>query len=224
MRDGIDRAAARATAQRPGEQLRDGWDAAGLREIAALLRSATPDFLSAVWSNANTAAVDLERLVEYRGKNLHAVGPPTGQIGEQEIAAIVLRLRVGFEAARRELLGDTGQWWPYVASVQSNVEAYRFERSTGGARSCNAELVEGDLVTLDVTGVNPNGPQSELRYRLLGGPLADTGWQESGSFSFVAPLVQQFGMNLYTAAGAPFQHELSGLEHVSIMGKVRPQR
>lgn len=183
--------AALARRKRPDETLKDDFDAAGVPELKALLLGDGSRIVDQVWGNKDAARVDLDRLKAYRDKNLHAVGPPSGQVADDEIAAILTRLRVRLEAYRRGLLDSGGDWWPYVESVTSNVEQFCFERA--GKQASKALLTEGDLVLLDVVGVNPNGRDDALLYRLMidaaagGGPHTITEWQRSRSFSFEVP-------------------------------------
>jgi hypothetical protein len=89
--DSVARAAALAHAQRPSEVLQDDWEAVGLAEIGALLRSWWTKIggsLTPLWAKAVEADVDLERLLSQRA----------------EVAAIITRLRIGFEQVRRNLL------------------------------------------------------------------------------------------------------------------------
>ena len=132
MRQGVERAAETARKQRPNETLRDDWDAVGLGEIAAMLRSIWQnlgDALTNVWQNLDEATVDLSRLVAYRGKNLHAVGPPEGQIKDDEVAAMILRPRICFEGLRRSLDHDDGEWWPYIEAIHSNIREFQSPKS-----------------------------------------------------------------------------------------------
>jgi hypothetical protein len=223
QQSGIEKASQVARRKRPGEPLRDGWDAAGLSDIAGILRSAWPSAMSHVWPDSSSAAVDLDRLVAYRDKNLHAIGPPSGQIGDQEVSAMVQRLRVGFESARRDLLDDTGEWWPYIAAVHSNIPEFRFERSSSGPLVRAATLTEGDLVTFDAIGIHPLADPSRLRYRLLSPnvpELRTPTWVADGSFSFSVPHSPSVQLNLYVADGQPM--DLLGTEWVHFRIKVRP--
>jgi hypothetical protein len=117
---------------RPNEVLRDDWEAVGLGEMEAALRSqeSTPQAVLDVWDNREAIGVDLQRLAAYRGKNLHAVGPPSGQVGDSEMAAVILRLRIGFERVRRDLADTAGDWWPYIAAMSSNIPLLCFERTS----------------------------------------------------------------------------------------------
>lgn len=189
-RKGIERSANIARTQRPDETLGDDWDAVGIREIDATLRSIWQRLngaLTTVWPDQNAATVDLDRLRAYRGKNLHAVGPPDGQIRDEEMGAMVLRLRIGFEGLRRHLANDEGEWWPYIEAVHSNIPEFCLDRTTG--LMGNAVLSEGDLVRFEIVGVHPQGPQDRLRYRLTarGGHIPDSGWVERSEFHVSVP-------------------------------------
>jgi hypothetical protein len=220
----IKRAGERASERRPNEELRDAFDAAGLAEIAGLIRSDQLSATKAIWPDKTAASVDLEPLISYRDKNLHAVGPPSGQITEDEIRAVLLRLRIGFEAIRRKLLAETNTWWPYIAAVHSNVPEYCFERSAGGRMTLSAVLVEGDLVTLDVVGVHPSAAAERLRYRVGFGGTAgrvrppDVDWQASASFSFVVPRIVELSASVVVADA----EDLGNGEYIALTAKVRP--
>jgi hypothetical protein len=190
-RDGVDRAAETARSQRPNENLRDPWEAVGIGEIGATLRSTWDHLggaLADVWKDAAEAKVDLDRLRAYRGKNLHAVGSPEGKIRADEAAAIVLRLRVGFEGVRRQLAGDQGEWWPYIEAVHSNIAEFCYDRSRGPATRPEAKLVEGDTVQLDVVAVHPTAPQERLRYK-FGGRMntISADWTTDTQFALIVP-------------------------------------
>lgn len=133
VRQAVEQTAEIARKQRPNETLRDDWAAVGIGEIAATLRSTWPTLngaLAGVWLSPDEATVDLSRLVAYRGKNLHAVGPPQGQIKDEEVAAMILRLRIGFEGLRRSLAHDDGKWWPYIEAIHSNIPEFCFDQTT----------------------------------------------------------------------------------------------
>jgi hypothetical protein len=171
-RGGVERAAEIARKQRSRETLRDDWDAVGIGEIAAVLRSTWQNLngaLADVWSNLDEASVDLTRLSAYRGKNLHAVGPPEGQIKDEEVAAMILRLRIGFEGLRRLLAHEDNQWWPYIEAIHSNIPEFCFDRTTSHSLVEPVLLCEGDLVRFEIVGVHPQGPQDRLRYQIKGG-------------------------------------------------------
>ena len=189
MQEAIERSQELAEKKRPDEALRDGWDSVGLGEIAALVRSENwPAALSDIWADREEAMVDLRRLTEYRDRNLHAVGAPVGQFSNAEAAEIIQRLRVRFEAARRNLQDDAGDWWPYIEAVHSNIPGFCFTRSAGLPHE-ETVLNEGDRVVLDVVGVNPLGSNDRLRYGALGEGLAGlpTTWSESGHIEFDVP-------------------------------------
>ena len=62
--------------------------------------------------------------------------------------------------------------------------------SSSNWKDGTAILNEGDLVTLEVVGVNPNGPDEDLRFdcRFLGGGVQEgSAWDESKTFSFEVP-------------------------------------
>ncbi len=222
----VERAGAVAKAKRPAEVLRDDWDAVGLDEMAAVLRSKWPPTMAQVWVDDEAARVDLKRLSKFRGKALHAVGGPSGQISDDEIGAVIRRVRVNLEAVRRSLLDDTGEWWPYIASVHSNIPEFCYERSSS-ARVCFALLIEGDLVTLDAVGVDPKGNDSALLYRMLAPSIPEIGygsWGPTPSFSFSVPGVPKSHGALYVA-----DHEINDLgpfteRAVSFSFTVRPLR
>lgn len=90
-----------------------------------------------------------------------------------------------------------------------------------------AVLTEGDLVTIDAVGVNPNGPDSELLYRLQAPTVPEIGvgkWGESASFLFSVPLMQNVGVIL-TVADHPIEgSELIMMENLIFSIKVRPLR
>lgn len=172
VRQAVEQTAEIARKQRPNETLRDDWAAVGIGEIAATLRSTWPTLngaLAGVWLSPDEATVDLSRLVAYRGKNLHAVGPPQGQIKDEEVAAMILRLRIGFEGLRRSLAHDDGKWWPYIEAIHSNIPEFCFDRTTPPTLREPIVLSEGDLVRFEVVGVHPQAPQDRLRYQLTGG-------------------------------------------------------
>lgn len=213
-----------ARTQRPDEALRDDFDAAGLQALAKILRGRLgPRVISAVWdSDADAAQVDFDRLHAYRGKGLHLVGPPTGQIADAEAAAIIKRLRVRLEDYRRDLVDEAGDWWPYIESATSNVDGFCFVRP-GVPRPVT--LNEGDLVTIDVVGVNPVGLDEVLQFRIAfggtaGGPRPpDSGWRPEGSFSFEVPRVRQLTASVFVGVGDDGQGEYAAF-HI----EVRPRR
>src|SRR5664280_3209644 len=208
VRPGVERAAETARKQRPKESLRDDWAAVGIGEIAATLRSTWPTLngaLAGVWSSLDEMDVDLSRLAAYRGKNLHAVGPPQGQIKDEEVAAMILRLRIGFEGLRRSLAQDDGEWWPYIEAIHSNVPEFCFDRTTPPTLRDTIVLSEGDLVRFEVVGVHPQGPQDRLRYQLTGGyPMSEafpgcSGWVGHSEFRVSVPKKRKVDFFLYVA-------------------------
>lgn len=91
-REGIAKAAELAHRQRPDEKLRDDWDAAGVNEIAAALRTVWDDLggaMGGVWKTLTHAIVDLDRLSEFRGKELHQVGEPPGPGTIEEMSGVI---------------------------------------------------------------------------------------------------------------------------------------
>lgn len=129
--DGVARAAALAHAQRPSEVLQDDWDAVGLAEIGALLRSWWPKLggsLTPLWAKAVEADVDLERLLKYRGKSLHAVGQVNFESQRAEVAAVITRLRIGLEQVRRNLIPGELDWLPYLERIESPIEGLCWTR------------------------------------------------------------------------------------------------
>jgi hypothetical protein len=206
VRKGVERAAETAHKQRPDETLGDDWDAVGIGEIAATLRSTWQNLngaLADVWLNLDEATVDLTRLSAHRGKNLHAVGPPEGQIKDEEVAAMIydLRLRIGFERLRRSLAHDDGEWWPYIEAIHSNIPEFCFDRTTPSHWQ-QVVLFEGDLVRFEIVGVHPQGPQDRLRYRLTGGypvveAFPDSGWVEHSEFRVSLPKKRDVHFFLY---------------------------
>lgn len=155
-RDKIASEAERARRSRPDEHLADDWQAAGLDEILTVLVSRWPDLSSqfaAVWPSDTHMRTDIERLKAYRGKGLHAVGAPPNPAEHQELEAMILRLRIAFEAVRRIGAPLPDQWWPYIERIDSNVDW-----------STKPTLYHGDVVTITVTAVNPRGGQEDLRY------------------------------------------------------------
>jgi hypothetical protein len=191
VREGVRKAAETALVHRPGEVLRDDWDAAGLSELAAAIRSNWTDLgplLTSAWASPDECEVDLRRLRAYRGKKLHEVGRPQLQIREDEMVGLVLRLRLSFEAVRRELASDQGEWWPYIEAISSNVDEFCVDRSNRHRGS--PTLNEGDLVTVEIAAVNPLGAQEDLRYRLLvmwNGGGHDSELRADPSFQVVVP-------------------------------------
>jgi hypothetical protein len=226
VRKGVERAAETAHIQRPDETLRDDWDAVGIGEIAATLRSTWQNLNNAVadvWPTLDEATVDLNRLSAYRGKNLHAVGPPEGQIKDEEIAAMILRLRIGFEGLRRSLAHDDDEWWPYIEAIHSNIPEFCFDRTTPPPLR-RTVLTEGDLVWFEIVGVHPQGRQDRLRYRLTGGyPFAEafpgSGWVEHSEFRVSVPKKRDVQLFLSVAD----VDDLDNVDMQSFQCRVRPR-
>lgn len=202
-----------ARKQRPAETLRDSWDAAGLSEIAALLRSewgALASRLEPAWTRKEEADVDLRRLLDYRGKSLHAVGITNPASQQAEVSGIVSRLRLAFEAIRRSLLPGNTNWIPYMEGIESPIPGLCWLRGHG--RPEPPILGEGDLVEIRLVGINPAGPQSDLRYRIevtgiaagaiilpppAGGPYP---YQDGNEFTFDVPRTRQILIGCYVSA------------------------
>jgi len=115
---------------------------------------------------------------------------------------MILRIRIGLEGMRRNLMSDEGEWWPYIEAIHSNISGFCVARN--GRRGGWATLTEGDLVTFDVIGVHPNGSQDSLTYRLMvagtGASAADdTGWIESSHFQVQVPRARSVFYHLYVA-------------------------
>ncbi|MGH3370988.1 MAG: hypothetical protein ACRDPR_13420 [Nocardioidaceae bacterium] len=113
-----------ARTKRPGEALRDDWDAVGFDEIAASVRSrwqALGASLAPAWKRVEEADVDLRRKLEYRGKALHAVGATKSAALQAETSAVIKRLRLAFEEIRRSLLPDDTDWLPYLERIESSI-------------------------------------------------------------------------------------------------------
>lgn len=213
--------AALARRKRPHEQLRDDWDAAGMPAIRALVAWKLPQALTSVWIDPRFALVDLERLTTTRDKRAHRVGPPIGEIEGSEAAAIVTRLRLGLEDVRRRLDDQQGDWWPYIASVHSNLEALCWERASGW-KGGNDVVTEGDLLTFDVVGVNPTGAEADLRYdyRLIqsGGAQQSIAWDERRSACLEVPLCKTilFKLSVGTA------YDIGNVDAIKRQLRVRP--
>lgn len=164
---------------------------------------AVEDELGGVWQHLDEARVDLGRLLAYRGKKLHAVGPPAGQIRDTEIGAVVLRLRVGFETLRRKVAHDAGEWWPYIEAVHSNIPEFCLSRSSGRIFG-SATLSAGDLVWFEIVGIHPQETQDRLRFRLnaagpVGGEIPDSGWLTENRFEVTVPLGRSVAFHLFVA-------------------------
>jgi hypothetical protein len=225
VREGIERAGNLARSQRPTEALRDDWDAVGLAEMAASLRSVWQQLdgaLDSLWPDPHAASVDLDRLIAYRGKNLHAVGPPGGQIRDDEIGAMILRLRVGFESVRRRLANEEGEWWPYVEAIHSNIPEFCWDRTSGPYIPSRPLLFEDDLVTFSVVGVHPNGPQERLRYRVYVGTSGwDSDWTADSTFSVSVPRWTNVTFSIAVADVDDLDLKRSGGQNFSC--RVRPK-
>lgn len=217
----IDKAHVRARRQRPTEALHDSWDAAGLSEISSLVRSqwnALGPRLSPAWTSREEATVDLQRLLDYRGKSLHAVGISNPASRRAEIAATITRLRLAFEAFRRSLLPEETNWIPYLEGIESPISGLCWSR--GNRQPEAPTLREGDLVEIRLLGINPAGPQGDLRYRIevtgivsgaivlpapAGGPYP---YQESNEFVFDVPRTRQIQINCaVSAVGDPDMYD-----------------
>ncbi len=99
---------------------------------------------------------------------------------------MILRLRLGFEAVRRELANADGEWWPYAEAIHSNVPEFNLRGAT--ERLASGDVIAGDLVIFDVVGVNPIGPQEDLRYKWQINPIpGDSGWLESNHIEVTVP-------------------------------------
>jgi len=79
-----------AKRKRPDERLDDDWEAAGMPAIRALLGWKLPNALTCVWPDRHYAEVDLSRLVRARDKRAHVVGPPLGEVVNNESGAAPL--------------------------------------------------------------------------------------------------------------------------------------
>jgi hypothetical protein len=221
VRQGAARAAATARAKRPGETLRDDWDAVGLSEMQSALRSVwndVHDALVAVWPDLSSASVDLARLVAYRDKNLHAVGPPGGQVADDETGAMILRLRIGFEGLRRKMANDAGEWWPYIEAVHSNIPEFCRSRATRFEAE-QPRLSEGDLIWIEVVGVHPTGAQGRLRYRFSDSRLSgdDSGWVESSKFEANVPRQRDIRYYLWVADVDDLANSDGWVVHASVV-------
>jgi hypothetical protein len=163
----IAKAGAMARTKRPGESLRDDWDAVGLDEIASLVRSRWQPLsasLAPAWHRVEEADVDIHRLLEYRGKALHAVGATNSATNQAETAAVITRLRLAFEEIRRSLLPDDQDWLPYLERIESPIPGLCWSRGERDPQP--PTLRQGDRVEFRLIGVNPAGDQGDLRYSL----------------------------------------------------------
>lgn len=219
----------RARRNRPDEKLRDDWEAVGIEDVRAVLRSSFPQALSTVWPDRAAADVDLARISAYRGKNLHAVGPPSSEMSDVEVGAMMHRLRVGLEAVRRRLLNEVGDWWPYIAAVHSNIPEFCWERSAGGAKQgpglLDAVLVEGDTVELTLVGEHPRAGRDRLRYRFLG---TDVGlgvareWSTTNTVRLTVPLIRELTVTGFVVDVDHTDGDAQQWEGVAFMMHVRP--
>lgn len=226
--EAIQRAGGKARRQRPHETLRDDWEAVGLDEMRSFLRSCWPDVMSTVWADAAAADVDLGRLSAYRGKNLHAVGPPSGGMSNAEVGGMIHRLRVGLEAVRRMLYDEEGEWWPYIAAVHSNIPELRWERSSGTTRTGTpmnrAFLNEGDLVEVSIIGEHPRGPRERLRYRFISLDMRDIDdeWSMDNELRFTVPCQREVVVSAYVADEDQTDSSPRSYESISFLVHVRP--
>lgn len=206
-------------AERNGWDLADPWDGVDIAEMAKVIRSTPPAGIDHVWKNEHVAAVDLDRLGEYRGRNFHLRGDrPSSQLGDQEAGAMIQRLRVTFEFGVERSIED-GPWWPYIESVTSTAPECSWSRSSG-LSGVMCKLSEGDVVTLDVHGVHPRGDHETLRYRFLHDPAAwhEAEWTADNSFRFTVPRKKK---GLVTVEITEAGHDQSFGE-LSIVIEVRP--
>ena len=229
----IDKAREVARRQRPDEALRDNWEAAGLSEIASLLRSRW-DMLAArlgpAWERREEATVDLQRLIEYRGKALHAVGITNPASQQAEMAGTITRLRLAFEAIRRSFLPDETNWIPYLEGIESPIAGLCWSRGNGHPDL--PTLHQGHLVEIRLLGVNPAGPQTDLRYRIevtgivggaivlpppTGGPYPS---QVSNEFVFEVPRTREILINCYVSAAG----DSDMYDGATVRALITPQR
>lgn len=212
-RTDIDRAGDMARKNRPDEVLRDNWDAVGLSEIRGVLKGRWEKLaprLAPAWARREAADVDLQRLLDYRGKSLHAVGITNASSLQAETSGIITRLRLAFEAIRRSFLPEATNWIPYLEAIESPIRGLCWSRDQG--QSEQPTLHEGDLVEVRLVGVNPAGAQSDLRYRIevtgiagggivlpppSGGPYPQ---QQSNEFAFEVPRTREITINGYVSA------------------------
>jgi hypothetical protein len=200
--DPVATTAVKARDQRPHEALADDWDAAGIAEISALVRSKWADIgaaLAPVWTKTSEAEVDLARLLTYRGRALHEVGQVNFAAQRAETAASITRLRLAFEAVRRSLLPTETNWMPYLERIESPILGLCWAR--GAASQQRPTLRQGDLVELRLIGVNPSGDQDDLRYDIeitgVTGPRPEVRCQAPNEFSFDAPRSKEFIVSCY---------------------------
>jgi hypothetical protein len=220
-KDALERSAGLAASQRPKESLRDNWDSAGVGEISGVVQSRwtyIAESLDEIWPSPAHAKIDLERLRKYRGGVLHDVGAPPGPWINEEMAGLITRLRVGFEALRRTKAGQDDEWWPYIETVHSNVPEFN-----GLTNPDITILNEGDLVSFDVRAVHPTDDQNRLRYRLTVTGASNTEndrpWQEKSTFELTARPGRQLGF-LLSVKDVSGDDEDAG--SVVFMARVRP--
>lgn len=223
--DAVNGAAGRAATQRPDERLDDAWEAAGLAEIRALLRSWWPRIgaqLSPVWNELAEMQVDLDRLLAYRGKSLHAVGPVNYENQRTEARAIITRLRIGFEEVRRQRLPDDLEWLPYLERIESPIEGLCWSRTTGSREWPTVR--QGDRIDIRLIGVNPAGDQDRLQYDIeITGVLGDKPAVERNGpneFFFDAPRSKQFIVGCYVRD----RDDPRMYDGQSVVARVVPQR
>ena len=63
--------------------------------------------------------MDLQRLLDYRSKALHAIGAANSATLQAETTAVITRLRLAFEPIRRTLLPLDLEWIPYLERIES---------------------------------------------------------------------------------------------------------
>jgi hypothetical protein len=224
-RDGVARAADIARRQRPDEVLVDDWAAAGLSEIRQVLQSnwdAVGQRLQPVWRSRAEAEVDLDRLLQHRGRALHEVGVINFSAQRDEMAAVVTRLRIGFEEVRRSLLPDETNWLPYLERIESPIAGLCWSR--GATSPDRPTLRQGDLVQLKLVGVNPSGPQEDLEYdiEITGVVGGGTAYRKIGAneFQFNAPRSKEVIVSCYVRD----VNDPSMYDGQSVIAKVIPQR
>lgn len=203
-RRALDAANARAADQRPAEVRRDDWESAGLAEMATTVRGLWSDIhadLAPIWTRQDEFDVDIRRLASHRGRAVHVVNSPQLDVAAPEIDGTIQRIRVGLETIRRHLSDKHGDWHPYIESVSSNVPGLSATRSAPyGDRPT---LNEGDLVMIEILGVNPLGASENLRYSLLlhwNGGASEAGWQKEPRFEMTVPRTRSASFHPLVAA------------------------
>lgn len=172
-RESVEASVKVARQNRPNEVLKDDWEATGLQQIRLVARWAYDDVrvaevLSLVWPSLEECEVDLNRLQSYRGGTLHLVGSGLGYWENREMEALVMRIRLGFEDIRRRMDDSDDEYWPYIESITTNVEGWRYVRTgteTGRCENPNGippKFFAGDIAEFHVNAVNPQGPQEDL--------------------------------------------------------------